>query len=364
MIAAAPHAPEERRGLFCPHGRATPTPGGLLAVADGIFWLRMPLPFSLDHINLWVLDGGDRWAIVDTGIATAACKDHWRRAFAGPLAGKAVGRVIVTHYHPDHVGLAGWLARKWQLLPELARAEWLLARVLTLDAGGNPPAEVLAFYARHGWPAAALEALAASAWGGFARGVHPLPQGYRRLREGDRLAIGARTWEVVVGSGHSPEHVCLWSQADGVLISGDQVLPQITPNVSVWPTEPEADPLSDWLASIDRLRRIPDDTLVLPAHGTPFRRLHARLDQLAADHRAKLEALLARLAEGPASAFDCFQTLFGRAIGEGELQMATGEALAHLRWLERRGLAARVDEGGLTRFAPVPGAGLRDIGTT
>ena len=351
MIAPAPHAPLERRGLLHPHGGTAPGPGELLAVADGILWLRMPLPFSLDHINLWVLDGGDHWAIVDTGVASPACKALWREAFAGPLAAKPVGRLIVTHYHPDHIGLAGWLARKWQLTPELSRAEWLLARVLALETADRTPPEVLAFYARHGWPPQALETLAAAPWGAFARGVHPLPQGYRRLHDGDRLEIGGRAWQVVVGSGHSPEHVCLWCAAEGVLISGDQVLPRITSNVSVWPTEPDADPLAEWLASIERLRAIPDDTLVLPAHGAPFRRLHARLDQLEADHRAKLDALLVRLAEAPAAATACFETLFSRPIGPSEMQLATGEALAHLHWLARRGLVETRVEKGVCRFA-------------
>jgi glyoxylase-like metal-dependent hydrolase (beta-lactamase superfamily II) len=346
---AAPD-PQERRGLLYPHGSRRPGPGELIEVASGIHWLRMPLPFSLDHINLWVLDGGDHWVIVDTGVATPEIKAHWRALFAGPLSGKRVGRVIVTHYHPDHIGLAGWLARKWGVVPEITRAEFLLARVLTLDAGGHPPDEVVSFYARHGWPQDALAELRASAWGGFARGVHPLPQGYRRLREGDRLHVGTRSWEIVVGSGHSPEHACLWCPEEAILISGDQVLPRITSNVSVYPTEPDADPLGDWLDSIDRLRRVAAHALVLPAHNEPFIGLHARLDQLAADHMRKLEALRVAAAAAPLSAWDSFRTLFGRAIRDGERQMATGEALAHLHWLARRRELEAEEISGVVRF--------------
>jgi glyoxylase-like metal-dependent hydrolase (beta-lactamase superfamily II) len=339
----------ERRGLVYPHGPHVPADGSLFEVVEGIFWLRMPLPFALDHINLWLLDGGDHWAVVDTGVALPAVKAHWRALFDGPLAGKPVGRLVVTHYHPDHVGLAGWLAAKWQLPLEMSRAEYMLARVLTLDVAPHPPADVVGFYAAQGWPEAAVDALRASEWGRFGRAVHRLPTGFRRLRAGDRLPIGGREWQVVVGSGHSPEHVCLFDAAGRLLISGDQVLPRITSNVSVYPTEPDADPLGDWLASIDELRALPADTLVLPAHNEPFTGLHVRLDQLAADHHRKLDALSDACAE-PLTAYESFPTLFRRAVGDDEIQMATGEALAHLHWLERRGRLQRESRGGHTRF--------------
>jgi glyoxylase-like metal-dependent hydrolase (beta-lactamase superfamily II) len=345
-IAAAPRAPSERAGLLYPHGEAVPAEGQMLAVADGIFWLRMPLPFGLDHINLWVLDGGDHWAIVDTGVALPALKAHWRALFEGPLAGKPVGRLIVTHYHPDHIGLAGWFVAKFGVPLEMSRGEFMLARTLTLDIGGKTPPEVVRFYASHGWSADAVDRLEQADWGGFARLIHRLPQGYRRLTAGQTIGIGGRTWEVVVGAGHSPEHVCLLDRAAGLLISGDQVLPRITSNVSVYPTEPMADPLGDWLDSIEALRALPAQTLVLPAHNEPFAGLHERLDQLAADHHRKLEALLAACRE-PMTARDSFATLFRRPVVEHELQMATGEALAHLHWLERRGQLTRVGlEGG------------------
>jgi glyoxylase-like metal-dependent hydrolase (beta-lactamase superfamily II) len=337
-------APLERKGLTYPFGQARPENGALAEVADGIFWLRMPLPFSLDHINLWVLDGGDHWALVDTGVNGPAVAGHWRALLEGPLAGKPVGRLIVTHYHPDHIGLAGWLSRKCQVPIEASRGEFMLARVLTLDIADHPPEEVVRFYARHGWPEEDVARLKSSGWGNFARGVSRLPTGYQRLRAGDVLDIGGRHWRVVVGSGHSPEHVCLHCEADGILISGDQVLPRITSNVSVYPTEPAADPLGDWLSSIAALRTLPADTLVLPAHNEPFLGLHDRLDQLEADHHGKLDRLNQFLRE-PRTAHGCFETLFSRPIGSGELQMATGEALSHLNWLVRRGHARAIDAG-------------------
>jgi glyoxylase-like metal-dependent hydrolase (beta-lactamase superfamily II) len=348
-IPAAPNDSIERAGLVYPHGTHVPDGGQLLQVADGVFWLRMPIPFSLDHINLWLLDAGDHWAVVDTGFPSSEAKSFWRALFDGPLAGKPVGRVIVTHYHPDHIGLAGWLCTRWQVPLEISRGEFMLARVLTLDVAPAPPADVVTFYAAQGWPEAAVAHLKASEWGRFGRGIHRLPTGYHRLRAGDRLTIGGRHWDVVVGAGHSPEHVCLHDAAEGLLISGDQVLPRITSNVSVYPTEPEADPLGDWLDSIARLKTLPEGTLVLPAHNEPFRGLHVRLDQLAADHTRKLEALLEACSE-PLSAYDSFATLFRRAIADEEIQMATGEALAHLRWLHRRGQVTAETCDGVTRY--------------
>lgn len=342
MIPPAPDAAVERGGLSYPHGEHVPADGQLLKVAPGVFWTRMPLPFSLDHINLWVLDGGDHWAIIDTGFPSRTAKDYWRALFDGPLAGKPVGRVIVTHYHPDHIGLAGWLAAKWRVPIDISRGEFQLARMLTTDVADATPEEVVRFYARQGWPEADVEALKIHPWGRFGQAVHRLPVGYRRLKAGDRVAIGARNWQVMVGAGHSPEHVCLFDADARILISGDQVLPRITSNVSVYPGEPEADPLGDWLDSIAMLKGLPEDTLVLPAHNEPFYGLHARLDQLAADHHGKLEALIDACAE-PLSAYDSFATLFRKPIKAGELQMATGEAMAHLHWLHRRGQLERIE---------------------
>ncbi|WP_207790942.1 MBL fold metallo-hydrolase [Thermaurantiacus tibetensis] len=344
-----PRVPLERRGLVYPYGMARPADGALAEVAEGVWWLRMPLPFSLDHINLWLLDGGDHWVVVDTGVNSPAVADHWRALLAGPLAGRPVGRILVTHYHPDHIGLAGWLSRKCQAPLLMTRGEFMLARVLTLDVAPEVPADVLAFYAAAGWSEEQIRRMEAAGWGRFARGVSRLPTGYQRLRDGDRLDIGGRSWTVVVGSGHSPEHACLHCPEAGLLISGDQVLPRITSNVSVYPTEPEADPLGDWLDSLARLRELPEETLVLPAHNEPFLGLHRRIDQLERDHHDKLDRLAAMLAE-PRTVTACFPALFGRAIATDELQMATGEALAHLAWLVRRGRAEVEAEGSVRRY--------------
>lgn len=349
-LAEPPPAAEERRGLLYPLGRWTPLAGALHEVVAGIFWLRLPLPFSLDHINLWVLDDGDGWAIVDTGLNTPGGKQAWEALFAGPLAGRPISRVIVTHYHPDHLGLAGWLCARWGVPLEIARTEFLLARTLMLDVRDAPPPEAVNFYARAGWPADKLDAFRKRGWGHFALGVAGLPTGFQRIRDGDVLGIGGRAWRVVTGRGHSPEHSCLVCDEANVMIAGDQVLPRITSNISVYPTEPGADPLGDWLDSLDVLQRLDSGLLVLPAHNEPFEGLHIRLDQLRADHHDKLDKLEAHCA-APTTVFDTFGTLFRRPVGEGEVTMATGEALAHLHWLEARGRVARDTGGGVDRYA-------------
>ncbi len=348
QASTQPRDPDEIKGLTYPLGRWVPGPGEAEEVAPGIFWVRMGLPFGLDHINLWVLDAGDSWAIVDTGVGLPQSKAAWEVLLSGPFAGKPVSRVIVTHYHPDHLGMAGWLCRKFDVPLEITRTEYLLARTLILDVRDAPPDEAVAFSIRAGWSEEQVAAMKAKAWGNFGKIISKMPAGFKRLRDGDVLTIGARAWQVVVGRGHAPEHACLVS--DGLMISGDQVLPRITSNVSVYPTEPYADPLADWLDSIERLRAIPPDVLVLPAHNEPFYGLHTRLDQLAADHMAKLEKLEAFCAE-PRTAVDCFAALFRKPIGEADYGLATGETVAHLHWLEERGRVQRVtDAGGVDRF--------------
>jgi len=346
--AAEPASPDEslaavaysHRGLTYPLGRRGPEPGELIAVADGIGWARLPVPGSLNHINVWALDDADGVALVDTGLDITPAREAWEALFAGPLAGRSVTRLIVTHFHPDHLGLAGWLAARFGVRLWMSRGEWLFARMLTADVRDAPPAEAFAYWRAAGWDEERITAEAAKGWGRFASVVSPVPVSHVRLQDGQTLPVGRRTWRVVVGSGHSPEHACLVDEAGGTMIAGDQVLPRITSNVSLNLSEPEADPLGEWLASIARLRRLPADLLVLPSHGEPFTGLHARLDALAEGHAGRLDALHAFLAE-PRRAVDCFGVLFGRAIGDGSFGLATGEALAHLRRLEVEGRAAR-----------------------
>jgi glyoxylase-like metal-dependent hydrolase (beta-lactamase superfamily II) len=344
--ASLADTPYSHKGLTYPLGRTGPEAGTLIQLADGIGWTRSPVPGSLNHINLWVLDDGDGVALVDSGLNLPAAREAWEALFEGPLAGRAVTRVICTHFHPDHLGLAGWLTERFGVRLWMTRGEWLFARMLTTDVRETPPPEAPAYQRAAGWSEARIAEEAAKGWGRFAAMVSPVPVSYVRMEDGDRIPIGARTWRVVVGSGHSPEHACLVDDAGKLMIAGDQVLPRITSNVSLNLSEPEADPLGEWLASIAKLKRLPDDLLVLPSHGEPFTGLHARLDALATGHRGRLDALHAFLAE-PKRALDCFSVLFGRAIGDGSLGLATGEAMAHLRRLEVEGKAVREDRDGV-----------------
>jgi glyoxylase-like metal-dependent hydrolase (beta-lactamase superfamily II) len=253
--------------------------------------------------------------------------------------------VFGTHLHPDHIGLAGWLCERHRVALWMTRGEWLTARMLAADARDDTPVEMIAFWQSAGWSEAQVAHARMRGWRTFGQIVTPLPLGYIRLRDGDALTIGAAEWRVVVGSGHSPEHACLVNDRDGVMIAGDKVLPRISSNVSLSVTEPEGDPLGDWLESIAKLRTLPADLLVLPSHGEPFKGLHTRLDALRDEHLARLDQLHEWLAQ-PRRAVDCFEQMFTRTIDESVLGLATGETLAHLRRLEVEGRARRTIEDG------------------
>lgn len=322
------------RGLIYPFADK-PEPGATIEVAPGILWLRMPLPFQLNHINLWLLEDGDGWVVVDTGVNTDVCKGLWEQVFAGALKGRPVTRVIVTHLHPDHVGLAGWIAERFDAPLLMSRTDYLMCRMLVMDTGKDAPWEGISFYKAAGFPEEAL-AVYKKRFGGFGMGVHRLPQAYTRLQEGDTLTIGGRIWRIVVGRGHAPEHACLWCKADNMMISGDQILPRISSNVSVFPTEPDSNPLQDWIDSCARLRDLVDaDILILPAHNEPFRNAKKRLQDLIDDHESGLAKLHDMLAE-PKRAVEVFSALFRARITSGNYLMATGESLAHLNCLIAR----------------------------
>lgn len=316
-----------------------PGPGEVVEVAPGVLWIRMALPYSLDHINLWALEDGEGWTLVDTGVQQPATTQAWRQLFAGPLAGRPVTRLIVTHMHPDHIGMAGWLTRRFGCRLWITRAEYFQCRVLVADTGREAPSEAVDFYRRAGWNDDLIE-FYRTRFGSFGKHIHQLPDTYRRIRDGERFMIGDREWEVVVGNGHSPEHACLYCAEADLLISGDQVLPRISSNVSVHPIEPDADPLGDWMASLDKLaERVPDSVLVLPSHNVPFRGLHRRLSDLTRRHHAALARLKDALGE-PRRAIDVFSALFSRPIDDDMMMtLATGESLAHLNRLRRSGEA-------------------------
>ncbi len=320
-----------------------PEPGRARSVAPGVLWLRMPLPSSTLHVNVWAVRDGDGWAVFDTGMHFEGAETIWRSVASpsGPLGGPPT-RVFATHLHADHVGMAGWLHREFGCELWMTRTEYLQARLLVADRDQPAPQQARAFYRRAGWDGAM-----ADRYRPLGRHMAALPERYRRLQDGQRVRIGERTWHVVVGSGHSPEHACFHCREHGLLISGDQVLPLISSNVSVHPNEPEADPMHDWLASLEAIRRgVPDDVLVLPAHDDPFHGLHRRLERLTEKRVQTLERLRRALATAPLRAVDTFEALFGRAAFENAfvLQLATGEAIAYLNHLIRRGEATVVED--------------------
>lgn len=329
-------------GLSYPCG-THPDFGEMREVIAGVHWISMPLPMYLSAINLWLLDDTTGFTLVDTGINSDDARRAWQRLIDTHLQDRPLSRVLATHMHPDHVGLAGWLCERFACRLWMTRLEYLNCRVLSGDTGRDAPEDGLAFYLQAGWSAQALD-LYRTRFGNFGRMVWQMPDSFRRIHDGEHLLIGGHDWEVVVGSGHTPEHACLYDATRKLLISGDQVLPRISSNVSVHPTEPDADPLGEWLCSLDSLHeRIPADVLVLPAHGEPFHGLHERLDQL----RASLERALVRLRQGltrPRRVVDVFELLFARPIPPedgGLMSLATGESIAHLNYLLLRGEIVR-----------------------
>lgn len=346
-------ADAEAAGLRFPHPEP-PETGATIEVAPGIHWARLPLPMALDHVNVYLLDGDDGWTIVDTGMKTREGRAVWEALLAGPLADKPVRQVIVTHNHPDHVGLAGWLCEKTGAPLVTTRTSFLYAKMLQLDGWDDLPEGAVRYYTRAGFGPAELARAQARAPYGFSKVCGPLPLGFQRIAEDDVLRIGGRDWRVVVGHGHAAEHAMLWCEADGLLLSGDQVLPRITSNIGVYPTEPEGNPLGEWLESCARLRALLPDTLfVLPGHNEPFIGVGIRLSQLIEHHMETLATLEAHLAE-PRTALECFGVLFDRKITEQLQGFATVEAVAHLNYLVQVGRATRVERGGVYRYVRTP----------
>jgi glyoxylase-like metal-dependent hydrolase (beta-lactamase superfamily II) len=344
--------------LRFPHA-APPTPGTLTEVAPGVHWLRMPLPFALDHINLWLIEDGVGWTIVDSGLDTPMTKESWEHIFAEALDGKPVTRLIVTHFHPDHIGLAGWLTRRWQIPLWVSETEWLWARMMSTDRDdAGFAADQRAFYRRAGLDEATVGSFAARG-NQYAERVGPVPRGFHRISDGMEIDIGGRRWRVIIGRGHAPEHACLHCPELGLFIAGDQVLPKISPNISVWPNEPDANPLARYLDSLETLRReVPADVLVLPSHNLPFYGLDTRIDQLASHHAERLAEIESACAL-PHSTMEIVPLLFRRQLDAQQLGFAIGEALAHLHCLVAAGRLIRSEgaDGIYVFSTPLPPGG-------
>jgi glyoxylase-like metal-dependent hydrolase (beta-lactamase superfamily II) len=353
-----PHPHES--ALHYPFGNELPALASTLEVAPGVRWLRMGLPFALNHINLWLLrdvqDGIEGWTVVDCGIDNAATRAAWEAIFEHELQGLPVLRVIVTHMHPDHVGLAHWLTERWST-PErecrlwISATDWNAARMASQATTGFGGESAARFFARHGLTDPDSLAKVRARAGYYPSLVPRVPSRFRRLMDGMPLTIGGRAWRCIVGYGHAPEHIALHCPQLDLLISGDMVLPRISTNVSVIDIEPEANPLPLYLASIAALRALPASTLVLPSHGKPFTGLHERIAQLHRHHDERYAEVLAACAQRPCSAAELLPVLFGRVLDLHQTTFAMGEAIAHLHALVEDGrlLAAR-DDGAVLRF--------------
>lgn len=323
-----------------PH-ETSPQEGQALEVAPGVLWMRLPLPMALDHVNVYALDDGESWTIIDTGFDSRRGRSVWAALLQGPLAGKPVGRVIVTHHHPDHIGLAGWFQTEHGAELWTTRTAWLFARMLTLDVQERPTQEALAFWRGAGMETALYQQRAGERPFNFSDVVAPLPLGFRRVKQGDSVSIGGREWEVHCGDGHAPEHATFWSRDCNLVLGGDQLLPSISPNLGVYPTEPDADPVGEWLESCERFAALArEEHFVLPGHKLPFTGLPMRLRQKIENHRGALERLLGHL-DRPRRGGECFPPLFKREIGPDIYGLALVETVAHLNHLFQKGLVSR-----------------------
>lgn len=344
------------RELQYPFGDTLPAPGETFEVAPGVRWLRMALPFALDHINLWLLrdtlDGVEGWTVVDCCIAHDASRAQWEQIFATQLEGLPILRVIVTHMHPDHIGLADWLCRRWNAPLWISATDYHVARVLTSAgdtlAGGDAAAD---FFASHGLvdPESVAKIRARSNY--YANMVPALPASFVRLLDGATVSIGGRAWRCISGYGHAPEHIALYCEELGALLGGDMMLPRISTNVSVHAGEPEANPLRLFLDSIERFKTLPAGTLGLPSHGKPFTGIHRRVEQLQEHHRDRLAELLEACTQKPHNAAEGLPILFKRQLDLHQMTFAMGETVAHLHLLWFEGLLQRrKGEDGVYRF--------------
>jgi glyoxylase-like metal-dependent hydrolase (beta-lactamase superfamily II) len=344
--------------LSYPFAETLPAAGTKYEVAPGIYWLRMPLPFALDHINLWLVRdsfrGRDGWTLIDTGIANDAVRGHWETLIAQELDGLPIVRVLCTHHHPDHIGLAGTLTERFDAPLWMTLGEYAVGRILAVEMPGTDPHATYKHYRRNGMAdSPELDALRQRTRSHFPSLVVPPPQRFRRILDREVLSIGDRDWQVIVGTGHSSEHAALWCEAENILISGDMVLPRISTNVSVFDMEPEANPLTWYLDSLGRYAPCDADTLVLPSHGRPFLGLHRRIEQLREHHAERLSVIEAACRERPRHGAEGVKIIFGREFDAHQMMFALGESLAHLHALWYAGrLSRELGDDGVLRFSP------------
>ncbi|MGV8805942.1 MAG: MBL fold metallo-hydrolase [Polaromonas sp.] len=329
---------------------APATDGSVVEVAPGILWVRMPMPMALDHINIYLLKGSEGWTLIDTGLNTELTRERWEHIASAHLQGLPIVRLVCTHMHYDHAGLASWLCERFDIPLYMTHGEYFMMRAMADPMPDPLPQAQVEFYQRAGMPPERVERM----WKAMRKDpfLPPQPHSFTRLRGGDEIELGGRIWRVVIGEGHSPEHACLYCEQDEILIAGDQLLPRISSNVLVTGIEPEANPLKLWLESLTRLEQLAPGTLVLPSHERVFRGLHARTQELREHHEHQFVLLRAHLTEhASCTAFEAMLCLFPRLRGPVDDMLALGESIAHLSWLRYEGVLRRVlDEDGVHRF--------------
>lgn len=333
--------------IVYPYGETLPEPGTAMEIAPGVRWIRMPLPYALNHINLWLVEDGDgKWCAIDTGMDMGDVKLHWQQLIVQyPLS-----RQIVTHYHPDHLGLAAWLQEQAGAQLSMTQGEYLTAQAFANESGNYSPQATGELFRRHGLSAERLQALTERG-NAYKRAVPAIPVTYTALREGETIRIGAHDWRIIIGHGHCPEHAALYCKALGVLIGGDMMLPSISTNVAVFAPNPDEDSLGEFLTSIRAFNALPEDTLALPSHGRPFRGIHARVAALEKHHAERCAELVAACRTQAHTAASLLPVLFRRDITDPHQTLfAMSEAIAHLNYLEQCGQLQRSEDGGIYRY--------------
>lgn len=327
-----------------------PAPGAVIEVAPGILWTRISLPFRLDHVNIYLIEDGDGWAVLDTGLGTEETMAAWETLVAGALAGARLTRLIVTHMHPDHIGLAGWLCRRFGIGMLTSQTTWLTCLHASLSPDALDATPYREMYMRNGLDAATTDIVVTQGHR-YLRMVTPLPPTFRRVVAGDIIAIGRRVFQVLTGDGHAPEQVMLYCPEDRLFFAADQVLAKISPNVGVWPVDPDGDPLALFLRSQAALRAgMPADTLVLPGHHLPFRGLHFRCEALAAHHEERCGLIAEACAQRPCTVVDLLPVLFKMTLDPHQLGFAFGETHAHVNYMVGQGRLRWVnDSSGISR---------------
>ncbi|WP_334191597.1 MBL fold metallo-hydrolase [Pararhodobacter sp.] len=326
-----------------------PAPGAVIEVAPGILWARLPLPYRLNHVNVYFIEDGGAWAIVDTGIGDEDCRAAWEALLAGPLAGARFSRLIVTHHHPDHIGLAGWLCDRLGVPLQTSLSSYLGCVNISLSPGAMEAQTYRDFYRSHGMSRDVADAVLTLGHG-YLRMVTPLPASFRRLVQGDRLAMGGREFEVLTSEGHAQEQVMLHCRAANIFLPADEVLARITPNVSVWAVDPDGDPLGLFLRSLAMIEReVAEDALVLPGHHLPFRGLHKRTRELAEHHVERCARIAAACAERPQSVADLVPLLFPKVQDVHQLGFAFNEVHAHVNYMIYRGDLHQRSHNGIER---------------